>query len=147
MKWSLVSRRPLWCRCSCRCPPASRIPGLAGSVRTSRPGSPSWPPYPATQSRQSARLFLQSSELGLSHPAGEFATHPPVLGGGAHSPAGEGWESPNSDEVTYTMVLCSLQYRTTLKINRKNTRILRSEKVEVMISIRKTLYKKRIYSL
>jgi hypothetical protein len=59
MKWSLVSRRPLWCRCSCRCPPASRTPGSAGSVRMSRPGSPSWPPYPATQSRQSAKFFLQ----------------------------------------------------------------------------------------
>jgi hypothetical protein len=44
-----------------------------------------------TQSSQSARLFLQSSELGLPHPspAGECAP-PPVLGGGAHSLAREG---------------------------------------------------------
>jgi hypothetical protein len=45
-------------------------------------------------SRQSAKLFLQSSELGLPHPppAGECAP-PPAFGsggGGAHSLAGEG---------------------------------------------------------
>jgi len=45
------------------------------------------------QSRQSAKLFLQSSELGLPQP---------LRGGGAHSLAREG---PNSDEGTYTVVL------------------------------------------
>jgi hypothetical protein len=42
------------------------------------------------QSRQSAKLFLQSSELGLPQPltgAGEYA--PP--------PLGSGWRDPNSD--------------------------------------------------
>ncbi len=47
------------------------------------------------QSRQSAKLFLQSSELGLPTPlaAVECAPHPLVRGGGgrrAHSLAGEG---------------------------------------------------------
>jgi hypothetical protein len=41
------------------------------------------------QSRQSAKLFLQSSELGLSQP-GECAPHPLVTGGVAHSLAREG---------------------------------------------------------
>jgi hypothetical protein len=43
------------------------------------------------QSRQSARLFLQSSELGLPHPL----TRKQV----------RGWGSPSSDEGTYTVVL------------------------------------------
>ncbi len=60
--------------------------------------------YPGAQSRQSARLFLQSSESGLPNPspAGECA--PPVLGGGAHSLAREGLESPNSNGGTFTAV-------------------------------------------
>jgi hypothetical protein len=54
-----------------------------------------------SQSRQSARLFLQSSELGLPQPR-----HPQVSGvggwGGAHSLAGVGVGvgGPNSDEGT-----------------------------------------------
>ncbi len=49
------------------------------------------------QSRQSAKLFLQSSELG---------PHPPLIRGKGHTRWGErGWESPNSDEGTYTVVL------------------------------------------
>jgi hypothetical protein len=40
----------------------------------------------APESRQSAKLFLKSSELGLPHPL----TRPPVLGGGLHSRAREG---------------------------------------------------------
>jgi hypothetical protein len=56
-----------------------------------------------SQSRQSAKPFLQSSELGLPQPL----------------PAGEcehtrwrkrGWESPNSDEGTYTVVLLKYTY-------------------------------------
>jgi hypothetical protein len=44
------------------------------------------------QSRQSAKLFLQSSELGLPQPitAGEYASLPLVPGGGAHSQARKG---------------------------------------------------------
>ncbi len=47
----------------------------------------SWP-----QSRQSAKLYLQSSELGLPHPQASVPspTPPSVLGGGAHSLAREG---------------------------------------------------------
>ncbi len=45
-----------------------------------------------SQSRQSAKLFLQSSELGLPQPPTHMRVCPPhpVLGGGAHSLAGEG---------------------------------------------------------
>ena len=43
------------------------------------------------QSRQSAKLFLQSSELELPHPL----TRKQV----------RGWGSPSSDEGTYTVVL------------------------------------------
>jgi hypothetical protein len=48
--------------------------------------------YISAQSRQSAKLFLQSSELGLPHPspAGECALPPFAWGGGAHSLAREG---------------------------------------------------------
>jgi hypothetical protein len=42
-------------------------------------------------------------------PAGECA--PPGSGGGAHSREGMGvWESPYSDERTYTVVLCKYTY-------------------------------------
>ncbi len=43
-----------------------------------------------TAPKQSAKLFLQSSELGL---------------------AGEGWGSPNSDEGAYTVVLYTRVYK------------------------------------
>jgi hypothetical protein len=62
------------------------------------------------QSRQSAKLFLQSSDLGLPHPLARRRVCAPPLwfrwGGGAHSLAGEwrGWESPNSNGGTYTVV-------------------------------------------
>ncbi len=64
------------------------------------------------QSRQSVKLFLQSSELGLPpSPAGEYA---PTRGsGGRGTLAGEremGWEIPNSDEGTYTVVLFICTY-------------------------------------
>ncbi len=46
------------------------------------------------QGRQSAKLFLQSSEWGLPHPLNRRRVCPPILwsgrGGGAHSLAGEG---------------------------------------------------------
>ncbi len=63
--------------------------------------------YDESQSRQSARLFLRSSELGLPHPlpAGEFSPRV-CLGGGGHSLGGEGvGEGPDSDEGTDTVVL------------------------------------------
>ncbi len=45
-----------------------------------------------TQSRQSAKLFLQSSELGLPHPFSRRRVCPPTLwsGGREHSPAAKG---------------------------------------------------------
>ncbi len=62
------------------------------------------------QSRQSARLFLQSFELGpppAPSPVGECV--PPLWfrgggGGGTRSLAGEGW-GPNCDKGTDTVVL------------------------------------------
>jgi hypothetical protein len=47
--------------------------------------------YTASQSMQSAKLFLQSSELGLPQPlTRRRVCPPPVLAGGAHSLAREG---------------------------------------------------------
>jgi hypothetical protein len=50
--------------------------------------------YCSSQSRQSAKLFLQSLELGLSQPLTRTRVcpppHPLVPGGGAHSLAREG---------------------------------------------------------
>jgi hypothetical protein len=48
--------------------------------------------YDNTQSRQSNKLFLKSSELGLPQPLirRRVCPPPPVLGGGAHSLAREG---------------------------------------------------------
>jgi hypothetical protein len=64
------------------------------------------------QSRQSAKLFLQSSELGLPQPLTRrrVCTPSPQLGGrGTHRQhtrwRGRSWESPNSDGGTYTVVL------------------------------------------
>jgi hypothetical protein len=62
------------------------------------------------QSRQSAKPFLQSSELGLPHPLTRRQVCPPLVPGGwAHSLVAErGWGSPNSansDEETNTVVL------------------------------------------
>ncbi len=60
-----------------------------------------------TQSRQSARLFLQSSDLGppTLSPAGNCVPPPFSSVEGAHSLRGEGVGGPNSDEVTDTVVL------------------------------------------
>ncbi len=64
------------------------------------------------QSRQSAKRFLQSSELGLPHPFNlrrSVPPHPLVRGG--HTRLRErGWGSTNSDEVTYTTVLYIYKY-------------------------------------
>jgi hypothetical protein len=67
------------------------------------------------QSRQSAKLFSSRWNWDSPNPspAGENAPPPLVSGGGA---AGltrwreKGWESPNSDEGTYTVVLCKYMY-------------------------------------
>jgi hypothetical protein len=62
------------------------------------------------QSRQSAKLFLQSSELGLHQPLTRRRVCPPPPNlwyrGEGHTRWRErGWESPNSDGGTYTVVL------------------------------------------
>jgi hypothetical protein len=61
-----------------------------------------------TQSRQSAsRLFLQSSDLGLPHPLirGRVCPLPLWFRGGHTLLLERGWEGPNSDEGTDTVVL------------------------------------------
>ncbi len=74
---------------------------------------------PRAQSRQSAKLFLKSTELGLHQPLTRRQVCPPLLvpGGGACTRWRErGWESPNSDEWTYTVVLCKYTYFVTQRI-------------------------------
>ncbi len=63
------------------------------------------------QSRQSAKLFLQSSELGLPQPLTRRRECPPWLWGEGHTRwRGRSCESPNSDEGTYTVVLFIYTY-------------------------------------
>jgi hypothetical protein len=69
------------------------------------------------QSRQSAKRFLKSSELGLPQPLTCRRVCPPTLwSGGEGTLAGErrGWESPNSDEKTYTVALFIYVYFVTV---------------------------------
>jgi hypothetical protein len=60
----------------------------------------------ASHNRQSARLFLQSSELGLPHPHTRRRVCPPPLHWleGYTLACGEGVGGPNSDEGTDTVV-------------------------------------------
>jgi hypothetical protein len=63
------------------------------------------------QSRQSAKPFLQSSELGLPQPLTRRRLFPPpVLGGGAQWLAREGLGESQFDEGTYTVVLFIYTY-------------------------------------
>jgi hypothetical protein len=67
------------------------------------------------QSKQSAKLFLQSSERNWDSlnpsPAGECIPPPPPGSGGRGTLWRErGWKSPNSDEGTYTVVLFIYTY-------------------------------------
>jgi hypothetical protein len=66
------------------------------------------------QSRQSAKLFLQSSELGSPNPHTRRRVCPPPFGsgGGRHSLAVEGVHGgPNSDEGTDTkQVHCEMPF-------------------------------------
>jgi hypothetical protein len=57
------------------------------------------------QSRQSAKLFLKSSELGLPQPLTRRRVCPPPPGEGDTRWRERGWESHNSDEGTNTVVL------------------------------------------
>jgi hypothetical protein len=67
-----------------------------------------------TQSRQSAKLFLQSSEFGLPQPLTCRRVPPPPppwFRGEGHTRWRErGWESPNSNGGTYTVVLFIYMY-------------------------------------
>ncbi len=68
------------------------------------------------QSRQSAKLYLKSSELGLPNPLSRRRMCPPTLWsrGGGHTRLRERvWGSLNSDEGTYTIVLCIYKYKET----------------------------------
>ncbi len=64
--------------------------------------------YHTAQSRQNAKLFLQSSEFGLPNPspAGKCAPPPLVPWGGAHSLGREGLGESQFRRGTYTVVLC-----------------------------------------
>jgi hypothetical protein len=70
--------------------------------------------YMRAQSTQSAKLFLQSSELGLPQPLTPRQVCPPPLPRfwrEGHTRWRErGWGSPNSDEGTYTVVLFTYTY-------------------------------------
>ncbi len=76
------------------------------------------------QSRQSAKLFLQSSELGLPQPLTHRRVLPPPLWlrGEGHTRWRErGRESPNSNEGTYTTLwysvyICTLWHKHTTEI-------------------------------
>ncbi len=75
-------------------------------------------------------------------PAGDCAP-PPVLGGGAHS---LGWESPNSDEGTYTVVLFIYSYFVVgslashwLQTADKTQRLLWSLEYNLYLSIKKSM--------
>jgi hypothetical protein len=74
-----------------------------------------WP-----QRRQSPKLFLKSSEVGLPQPLPRWRVcPPPPITGGRHTRQRErGWESPNSDEVTYTVVFFIYRYLMELTIVR-----------------------------
>ncbi len=66
-----------------------------------------------TQSRQSARLFLQVSELGPPHPYPQASVFSPWFGGGgAHSLVGEGPIQMRGQTLWYSRytvyVLCAL---------------------------------------
>jgi hypothetical protein len=63
------------------------------------------------QSRQSAKLFLLSSELGLPHPLIRRRVFPPPGSVGRGTVAGDrGFGFPNSDEGTYSVVLFICTY-------------------------------------
>ncbi len=78
-----------------------------------------WCGLSGAQSRLSAKLFLQSSELGLPHPlaAGECAPHPPFGPGGGQTrlrERGWGWSQfrRGNIRVLYTVVLYGMYIST-----------------------------------
>jgi hypothetical protein len=65
-----------------------------------------------TRHRQSAKLFVQSSELGLPQPftRRRVCPSPPGSGGGHTRWRETGSKSPNSNKGTYTVVLFIYMY-------------------------------------
>jgi hypothetical protein len=64
---------------------------------------------PPTQSRQSTRPFLTSSELGPPPIRPQASVSPPLwFRGGGHTRLQRGWGGPNSGDGTDTLVLCTL---------------------------------------
>ncbi len=59
---------------------------------------------------KSTTVHVPSSELGLSHPFSRqrVCPSPRFKGGGARSPAGGGWGSPNSDDWRKSLAVCLL---------------------------------------
>jgi hypothetical protein len=75
----------------------------------------------ASQSKKSAKLFIQSSELGLLQPLARRRVCPPLLRGEGHTRWRErGWESPNSYEGTYTVVLYIYKYFVECMLEKSN---------------------------
>ncbi len=126
-----LSRRCPWCRCSdCPCPAGERpcapghvrpgwSPGSSWAAATPAAPSAGWS-APGCRERTETRIkalrnqlhrtqVLQSSELGLPQPLSHRRVchlHPGSGWRGHTRWRERGWESPNSDEGTYTVVLC-----------------------------------------
>ncbi len=70
---------------------------------------------------QSTKVYVPSSELGLSHPLSRqrVCPYPRYQRGGGHTRLRvRGWGSPNSDERTYTVVLFIFMYFVDISILR-----------------------------
>ncbi len=79
---------------------------------------------PETQSRQSARLFLKSSEMGLPQPLTHRRVCPPGSGGGAYSLAREGLGESQfrRGDLLYTVVLFIYTYLVPRDLNEEIVR-------------------------
>ncbi len=79
------------CGAPCQKQLINHPPKIPASIRDEEGGSEARGGF-TVQSRQSAKPFLQSSKLGLTHPLSRRRVCPPnpVLGGEANSLAGEG---------------------------------------------------------
>ncbi len=81
--------------------------------------------FATQQSRQSAKLFLKSSELGHPHPLTRRRVCPPpfVPGGSAHSLAGEGVHGgvpmrTRGNTMRYSKYICTLWYAIIIKFTK-----------------------------
>ncbi len=79
-----------------------------------------------TQSRQSSKLFLKSSELGLPQSLTRRRVCPPFGTGGRGQTRWRerGWESPNSDGGTrtlwYSLYICTLCLEISISLKSRN---------------------------